>query len=86
MESCIQEISMADLKEMGDQQVYDHMAYLQELEDQIRTEQNRCRERLGIAPKRAIPEKCESCSSTNIEARVKGGYFCKACGYRSGLI
>jgi hypothetical protein len=83
MDISLEEFSPAKLKEMSDQEVYDRMAYLQEQEEAIKSEQVKCRDRLGIKPKRAIPEKCASCGSTNIEARAKGGYFCKSCGFRA---
>jgi hypothetical protein len=85
METAITEISMADLKEMSDQQVLERLAYLQELEEQIKGEVIRCRDRLGMIPKRTVPERCEypGCGSKDLEARAKGGYFCRKCGYRT---
>jgi hypothetical protein len=83
----MEEFNMAKLKEMSDQEVYERMAYLQEVDEAIKAEYEKCRARLGLTPQRAIPEKCEGCGSSNIEARAKGGYFCRACGYRSmGLV
>jgi len=78
----IEEFSMAKLKEMSDQEVYDRMAYLHELEEAIKAEGEKCRSRLGIAPQRTVPEKCVSCGSSNLDPRVRGGYFCRKCGYR----
>ena len=87
MECAIEEFSLAQLKEMSDRQVQERMAYLQEIEERIRQEQDVCQERLGIKkPQRPTPEKCELCGSTNLDPRVKGGYFCKKCGYRAGAV
>lgn len=80
----VEEFSPEKLKGMSDQEVYERMAYLQELKEAITGEAAKCRNRLGMTPKRVIPEKCEACGSTNLEPRT-GGYLCRKCGYRVGL-
>jgi hypothetical protein len=83
MES-LEEFSSEKLKGMSNQEVYERLASLQEIQTAIEAEISKCRDRLGLTPKRVLPEKCEACRSTNLEPR-KGGYLCRKCGYRKGL-
>ena len=83
MEGPLEKFSQSQLKEMSEQQVFERMAYLQEIQQDIFIEIDACKERLGI-----LNEKCEGilkdgtrCNSTNLLRRKSGGYFCRKCGF-----
>lgn len=83
---CVENISQEELNEMSDHQVHERMAFLQDTQTEIDKEVKKCQDRLGMHPRRRIPETCEFCGSRNVEARARGGYFCRKCGFRKGLV
>ena len=79
----LEKFSQAKLKEMSDQEVLERMAYLREIQAEIIIEIDACKDRLGLFKQ---PEKCERCGSTNLQRKERGGYFCRKCGFRYGII
>jgi vesicle coat complex subunit len=83
MEAQVEKISIATLKEMSDNEVHERLHYLMRVQKEILNEIDICKDRLGMFP---ISGKCARCGSTNLRPLTRGGYFCRKCSFRHGLL
>jgi hypothetical protein len=78
----LEELDPVEIREMTREHAQELFEERNTLVSRLRIEMDLLKEKIWPEAKNQIPLQCECCGSTNLDPRVKGGYFCRKCGFR----